>query len=407
MPRGEMEEKMTINRNVKRAITSGIALVLLVSVCSACIWGVVSVAKNGIATSDTATWGIGTDGLATNGLATNGVATGGIGIATDGVATEGNSTEYDIYAPIKNVLVATGEVTWEEINEKENELPSMPLDFYVENGLGISLDILLKTPEYLHGKLDYLFEDSSGAEYADIYDVVLETVEAAKNEALARMAALNYYDVSVYSVTEHYVMATNNYSQSTFNKNFNEKYGTEFSGTCCEVAATSVIEYYYRKGYGGTIGHNDRQTIFNVVLNEAFECGAFPSNEGDMEGTYNYLLKTAISGFYEYYGLKFTGKYYSSSVESRVEDALSSYKPVVGHFYAPNGDGHSMCINGYYDITLKYKFNEDSTSYSYLTWRYYRVNDGWRDGFSSDSSQTGPRLQYIFEDYLDAMTRIS
>ncbi|MBQ8281349.1 MAG: hypothetical protein IJZ25_02985 [Lachnospiraceae bacterium] len=268
---------MTIKRNVKsikKVITSSIALVLLISVCSACIWGVVSVAKNGIATSDTATWGIGTDGLATNGVATNGIATGGIGIATDGVTTEGNSTGYDIYAPLKNVLVATGEVTWEEIN---------------------------------------------------------------------------------------------------------------------------------RKGYGGTLGDENRQDIFNRVLKEAIECGAFPAEKNS--GTCVNKLKNAISGYYDYYGVDLGGNHDTLLLKNKIQNSLSGYKPVIGDFEAPNGDNHSMCICGYYDITVRYK-TSSGASYSYKTYRYYRVNNGYENAYSRYDSQTARRLQYIYEEYLYSITRI-
>lgn len=86
--------------------------------------------------------------------------------------------------------------------------------------------------------------------------------------------------------------------------------------------------------------------------------------------------------------------YYTSSLSDKIEKLHNNAIPVKGKFVALNEDCHAMVIAGYYDITVKYKKSR-SSSYSYITYRYYTVNDGWKHSTKGDR-----RIQYIRRKYL-------
>lgn len=365
---------MERKRKVQKAAISGAGFILMLILCIICIKEVLGAAVNEAATGSTASIGTATEAVAAEGLATGGTATAAV--ATCGKA------------------------------EATSQLP-VSITYLVENRIEISEEEVQNSIEYAEGKLDYLDEESVSYASQSIQDVVLEYVSAAESDAVDRVIYAGYCDVSILTTEESYcLLATNNYSQESFNKKYNSVYGTNYTGTCAETASVSAIEYYYRKGYGGTKGHSDRQLIFNRVLNQAIQCGAYPA-KGNKGGTYNKKLRTAISGYYDYYKVNLDGNYDSSFLRSTVQKSINNkVKPVIGHFHAPNGEGHDMCINGYYDITVCYKKTRKSTTYSSVTYRYYRVNNGWFYAPSSDSSMTDERLQYIREEYLISITKI-
>lgn len=364
--------------------TAAVGVFLLAAVlCSLCILAVVAATTDGTATAGTAT-----DKTATNGAATNGIATDGASAnetATGGIATEGAISEKpeNLSAPVT---------------------PGFSLTFYVKNNLEMTPEQMQRTPEYLAGRLDYLDKENAAYSSLPVTEVAVETVEECKTEALGRAAAAGYSSCSIYSVDEKYLLATNNYDQTYLSSGFEITYKTDAPGTCSEVAGTSVAEYYYRKGYGGTLGHSDRQTIFNRLLLEATECGAYPAHPKN-GGTYSSKFKNAMTGYYDYYNVDLKGNYDTLLLKSKIENSLSSYKPLIGNF-STSASSHAMCICGYYDITVRYKKTSGASSYSYITYRYYRVNDGQKSGFVQYENQTNDRLQYIYEGYLTSITRI-
>lgn len=82
---------------------------------------------------------------------------------------------------------------------------------------------------------------------------------------------------------------------------------------------------------------------------------------------------------------------------------MKKEKPVLGSFKAPNGDGHSMAIAGYYDITVQYKKKKNDKKYVKETTRYYVVNDGYHLARGDKSG----RIQYINEKYLKAIVKLN
>lgn len=156
-----------------------------------------------------------------------------------------------------------------------------------------------------------------------------------------------------------------------------------------------MAEYYTRKGYAKTLGNSKYKRIFGTMVTLGYGTGAYNGKET----TRNKFYKV-ISAYYDIYEKMKDGEYVQSLVAKRIKEYNEKKKPVIGHFTAPNKDGHSMVIVGYYDITVSYQKTKQSKVET-KTVRYYVVNDGW-----SYATSGGERISYVRDTYLKSITKI-
>ncbi len=231
-------------------------------------------------------------------------------------------------------------------------------------------------------------EHATGA--LSMSDVILETLTDAKNDALSKYS--NYYSKSIVStIKSMYILSTYNYKQLYMNA----VYG-KISGSCAEVSATSVAEYYTRKGYAVTLGHKNATDIFTKMVNYGFITGAYTGTS-----TYTSKLKMIYTEYYKGYKKSLTGKYITSGIETHINNYNIYAKPMSISIQAPNGDDHTVTVAGLYDIIVKYK-KKKGDAYSTSTYTYYAINDGYKGSTSGDA-----RIQYVRKKYVYGATYIS
>jgi hypothetical protein len=184
----------------------------------------------------------------------------------------------------------------------------------------------------------------------------------------------------------------------------------KFEGTCAEVAITSLVEYYHRKNRdGGRLscvkgkdGKVDLTGDVSVwiyqylgILSHAIAVDAYDQNDPE-GGTITGKMDDIISGYYKGFGKGLRGNIDLTFLESKIESYNEKAKPVIGNLTAPNDDGHSVVIAGYYDIKVEYK-KKASDKYKSKVYRYYVINDGWH---TCDSGNY--RVQYVRDEYLES-----
>lgn len=157
-----------------------------------------------------------------------------------------------------------------------------------------------------------------------------------------------------------------------------------------------MAEYYSRRGYAITLRHSKYKKIFATMVNLGFGTGAYRHGYG----TTNSKLSKVLSAYYDIYKKYLDGEYILTSLNDKISSYNRICKPVIGHFKAPNGDGHDMVIVGYYDIKISYQKYKNSGKYLKTT-RFYVVNDGWHYSIGGSG-----RVQYINAKYLKGITRL-
>lgn len=225
-------------------------------------------------------------------------------------------------------------------------------------------------------------------------DIVVETLDDAKNDALSRPSGSKNAFIADVSQSEG-VWGTHNFSQSWLNKAYKIEFGIKINGTCSEVAATILSEYYNRKER--CVISSDRKgyqstwfPYFDKYITIASCLGIYKSSGG----TDSDRLCIIFEPFYNMYNKSMEGKKYTSNLSDNVDKLHKKAIPVIGTFVAPNKEAHSMVIAGYYDITVVYR-TESNTNYKSTTYRYYAVNNGWDSSCKGDK-----RIQYIRRSYL-------
>ena len=227
-------------------------------------------------------------------------------------------------------------------------------------------------------------------------DIVLETLDDAKNAAIkdTKGSSKTIYK----AVQSKWILGTTNISQGWMNAKYKKEYPKQakLTGTCSEISATILTEYYNRKKRCVILPSAGRmqQEWFKPFANyieTAKSLGIYPA-DSDGGTCYEYRMTTP---FYKKYNKSMKSIHYTKNVSDKIEELHNKAIPVIGGFTAPNGDGHSMVIAGYYDITVKYK-KKGKNTYSYITYRYYTVNDGWQH-----CTEGNKRIQYVRRQYLD------
>ena len=203
---------------------------------------------------------------------------------------------------------------------------------------------------------------------------------------------------------------TCNYSQSYLNSQYNQLYEKEYTGTCSEVAITSLVEYYHRKnkdsgrissikGFDGTTDSSGAIGVwkdqFYQILDIAIDNEAYDIYD-PKGGTWPSKICGIITDYYDVYKKKLEGNRDTTLIKSTIKSYNDSAKPVIGNLTAPNGEGHTIVIAGFYDITVAYR-NNTSEKWKSKTYRYYAINDGRKTCLEGDK-----RIQYVRAEYLDS-----
>ena len=244
-----------------------------------------------------------------------------------------------------------------------------------------------------------------------MYDIVLETLSGVEKDALDR---LDYKYEKVSSEKSPYILMTYNYNQADMNGAYLKECGGNYTGTCSEVAITSLVEYYHRKNRdGGRIstikgsnGKVDTTGSFDIwkkqffrILDYAIAINAYDLEDPD-GGTASSKIDNVVTKYYEANRKDLKGNRDTTFLKSKIESYNEAAKPVLGSLKAPNGSGHSVVIAGYYDIKVEYK-KKESAKYKSKVYRYYVINDGWKTCYSGND-----RVQYVREEYVKAIVKI-
>jgi len=169
---------------------------------------------------------------------------------------------------------------------------------------------------------------------------------------------------------------------------------------------TTLVEYYNRKNLDTARILNDTkgmQATWRDYFVELVDI-AIGLNLIDLEdgGTYRVGSQKILNKFYEKYKKTLTATRYTTQIASKIESYIAAGKPVVVSLDAPNGDAHSVVICGYYDISIRYN-DSIGTSHSVASYRYYVINDGWKNGYHTDNE----RIQYVNSKYVSDIIRIN
>ncbi|WP_302674586.1 hypothetical protein, partial [Eubacterium sp. CAG:161] len=143
---------------------------------------------------------------------------------------------------------------------------------------------------------------SYNASEKNMFEVVLETITDAESDAKSRVGKHKYKKVK--STQSKWVLGTNNYNQSLFNKDYKRNNGIDINRTCSEVATTILTEYYNRKEKcvirkGDKTGNYvDWEPYFNQYVNIAYyDLKIYTPSEG----TYTSKICKLFKPFYKEY----------------------------------------------------------------------------------------------------------
>ena len=166
----------------------------------------------------------------------------------------------------------------------------------------------------------------------DTSDIILETLSDAEKDALSRV---NYSDEVVSSAKSKYVLMTYNYAQGTLNAYYNRIKGSNVDGTCSEVAATSLVEYYNRKKYCKILDDTtgDRviwQEEFVKFVDIGYDLGIY-----DGTGTTTAKIYKLFKPYYIEYN-KAQGNRDVLFIINAIESYNNQAKPVIANLVAPN-----------------------------------------------------------------------
>lgn len=231
---------------------------------------------------------------------------------------------------------------------------------------------------------DYI-EDDKVCRAAKMKNIIIETPTQVRDDALSRCSGPTK---KVISAVKSKLLKTYNYEQ----KKLNESHPQKITGTCSEVSATEIAEYYTRMKYAVTLTHKQRNTIFYKMMGFASLCGAYNGKESIV----NKLPKLYTRYYYAY------KKYLRGCLSVRnfrglIERFHKRGRPVAANLHAPSGEAHTVTVCGYYDVIVKYK-KYNAKSYQTKEMRYYAINDGWKTATEGDK-----RVQYVREEYMDSV----
>lgn len=238
--------------------------------------------------------------------------------------------------------------------------------------------------------------EAGASSSASMYKIVYETLGEAE-KGLSKEYSSYKYKTFYSKKTSSYVLSCKNYNQDTMNKYYNEKKPKnqkDISGTCALVAATSVAEYYNRKGYTSIKNFSAKQQFVKMVA------AGYLTKAFNGTGTVTGKLPKAFEKYYSSYKIKLSGNNDMFNMDKTIKSYNKNAKPVVGHLKAPSGDAHAVVVIGAYDVTMKYR-KKSSEKYKTKTFKYYAICDGW-----NDCSSGNMRVQYVEAKHLKCITKL-
>lgn len=246
--------------------------------------------------------------------------------------------------------------------------------------------------------------DRSGA--AGIKDIIIETLDGAKKDAKNKHKDCYSKSVLKCEKSTKWILNTRNIKQSYCNLIYSIDQKLDYipSGTCVQVAGASMTEYFTRKGFSKTYEGAKYIYAFSEMLLRTMMDNQITFVKGkngvESSGTHPHYFPYMYEYFYLRHNKKTKGYLWDHDYES-VKNLNKLSRPVHGTFYAPNKDGHSMVINGAYEITIEYKEKKKDKSKT-KTYVYYTVNDGYKDSTKGDG-----RVQYVQRKYCGNITTLS
>lgn len=161
------------------------------------------------------------------------------------------------------------------------------------------------------------------------------------------------------------VLNTQNYSQTQLNTYYKNATGTAVSGTCSEVATTSLIEFY--KELESFTTNSSYKDTFVDILTMALEKGYYAVGEG----TTQTKLDSLVTQSFALYGSSHKGNNDYTYLYSTICDKVADEGvPVL--FSIVN---HTMVGCGYITYTTTYTTSSGKTKTA--TDNFVIVNDGW------------------------------
>lgn len=161
------------------------------------------------------------------------------------------------------------------------------------------------------------------------------------------------------------VLNTQNYSQTTLNNYYKTETGTAVSGTCSEVAATSLIEFY--KGVDNFTTNADHRDTFVDILDMALDKGYYSVEDGTAQNK----LDSLVTKSFGLYGSSNKGNNdYFNIYKTLCEKVRDDDVPVLFSII-----GHTMVGCGYVTYTTTYTTSSGATKTA--TDNFIIVNDGW------------------------------
>ncbi len=197
--------------------------------------------------------------------------------------------------------------------------------------------------------------ESTASEY------VLQT-----NEAVTDYLDNKYYEVDSVTKQSCVKLDVPNYSQSTLNASFLKSTGTTVSGTCSEVAVTSLIEYYAT--LEGFTTHDSYEDTFADIMQLAMDKGYWKEDVG----TYQTKLDSLVTDAFALYGVSHKGNNDYYNLYKTICSSVDSGVPVL--FNIPD---HTMVACGYVSLSVSYYKKSSSTSTTATEEDFVLCCEGW------------------------------
>lgn len=332
---------------------------------------------------------------------TESVTGGGLSIHSSGAAIMEETESENVSGGAIEEDIATPTAIWADDDEDGDEIGGEAVSGEAVNGEAISgeavnegavsagaIEIFEFPPK--EGDIDFsdedYIEDDRTCRAAKMNKIIFETPTQVRYNAESRCSGTNK---KIQSAVKSKLLKTYNYDQEKLNNAYPIH---TITGTCAEVSATEIAEYYTRMKYAVTFNHKQRNTIFYQMVGFAALCGAYNGKETNVS-----KLPKLYTRYYYAYQKYIQGHPKKWRMREFIEEYHKRGRPVAANIFAPSGEGHAVTVCGYYDVMVKYK-KYNSKSYETKEMRYYAINDGWKDATEGDK-----RVQYVSEDYVDSI----
>lgn len=295
-------------------------------------------------------------------------------------------------AILLHTMCGTNSVNAEYLGRKNNNQEGVALS----GDASLSGDAALSGDATLSGDAS-LKDDEQNLELSKDSALEMEDVVLEDWDEVLKFLKLVYsgYDVSISkTMTSEYRLGCNNYSQATLNRNYYNSHKKEINGTCSWVAATSISEWFNRKGYA-KIGAFSRDKIFAEWIQVAKKEGAYVKNEYSL----NAKVPNAYTAFYKKKNVKLTGERNTSGLMKKINSYNKNNRPVHGNLKAPNGDGHAVVVLATYNVKVKFTNKKNGISKT-TDYTFYAICDGWNNATYGDAT----RVSYVCSDFLTGIT---